>query len=522
MHNKLKSKSHSGNRTFGTLFSILMLFLSGCAMVGPNYKPPKTNLSPDWMEITDPRLNKNFPGHRSWWEGFKDPVLNRLINLAYRQNLTLRQAGLRVLEARAQLAVTKGELLPQTQQISGALQTNRTSQRSLSDGFFSPNYGQSEVDFSASWEIDFWGKYRRAIESAKASWLATLDDYDNALVSLTADVANSYILIKTIEKRIEIAQQNVTVQKESLKIVEVRFQYGTTTQLDLEQAKTFLNNTLASIPVLVTQLQQTQNALSLLLGLPPANLKEILTGGKEIPVPPSQIAVGVPADLLRRRPDVRSAEHSAKSQAALVGVAEADLYPAFSLSGFFGFLATDVGASRVTDLYRWDSRTWQIGPSFQWKLFNYGRIKNNVRAQDARFEQLLTAYQNAVLKAQQEVENALAAFLRSKDQADFLAKSTEAAQKALHLAVLQYQEGTKDFTTVLVAQQALLNEQDSLTSTLGTTDINLVGVYRALGGGWEIREGQSLVPEEIRKKMARRTDWGGLLKSSEYIVRSSE
>ena len=288
------------------------------------------------------------------------------------------------------------------------------------------------------------------------AWLATVADYDNALVSLTADVANSYILIRTLEKRIDIAQQNVETQRESLKIAEVRFQYGTTSELDVEQAKTVLNNTLASIPALETQLRQAKHALSLLLGLPPSNLADVLAGLSEIPVSPPQVAVGIPADLLRRRPDIRSAEHQAAAQCAQIGVAKADLYPAFSLSGTFGFLATDVGNFNLSDMFQWGSRTYQVGPSFQWNLFNYGRITNNVRVQDARFEQLLIAYQNAVLKAQQEVEDALVAFLRAQERAEFLAQSTAAAKNALDLAVLQYREGIKDFTTVLTAQQALL------------------------------------------------------------------
>ena len=412
-----------------------------------------------------------------------------------------------MLEARAQLGIAVGGLYPQTQQAFGSLQYNRTSEQCSPSCRSARRQGRCEhllqspfvilaiqIGLNASWELDFWGKFRRAIESANASWLATVADYDNALVSLTADVANSYILIRTLEKRLDIARQNVETQRESLKIAEARFQYGTTSQLDVEQAKTVLNNTLASIPALETQLRQAKDALSVLLGLPPSDLAEFLKGPSEIPVSPPEVVVGIPADLLRRRPDIRSAEYQAAAQCAQIGVAKADLYPAFSLTGTFGFLSSDVGNFNLGDMFQWSSRTVQVGPSVQWNIFNYGRITNNVRVQDARFQELLITYQNTVLTAQQEVEDDLAAFLKAQDRAGFLAQSAAAAKTSLDLAVLQYREGIVDFTTVLVAQQALLNEQDSLAVTLGNISSNLVGVYRALGGGWEIREGKELVP----------------------------
>jgi NodT family efflux transporter outer membrane factor (OMF) lipoprotein len=347
-------------------------------------------------------------------------------------------------------------------------------------------------------------------------------DYDNALVSLTGDVANAYILIRTLEKRIEIARQNVETEKESLKIAEVRFHYGTVSQLDVEQAKTVLNNTLASVPSLEAQLQQAKNALSILLGLPPSHLSEVLEGASEIPVSPPQVVVGIPADLLRRRPDIRSAEQQAAAQCALIGVAKADLYPAFSLTGTFGFLSSDVGTFKLSDMFDWKSRFGRAGPSATWNILNYGRIMNNARAQDARFEGLLIAYQSTVLKAQQEVEDALVAFLRAQERAEFLAQSAAAAKRSLDLAVLQYRQGTKDFTTVLIAQQTLLTEQDNLANTLGQISANLVAVYRALGGGWEIREGKDLVPPEIKEEMAKRTHWGKLLAPPSYISPVSE
>ncbi|MGA2517963.1 MAG: efflux transporter outer membrane subunit [Thermodesulfobacteriota bacterium] len=501
---------------------VIIFLLSGCIKVGPNFLRPKVAVLPNWLDAGDQRVKTEPADYRNWWQAFNDAVLDRLIDRAYRENLSLRIAGVRVLEARAQLGIAVGGLFPQTQQAFGFLQYNRTSERSPN---FIPsllNYRESELGFQAAWELDFWGKFRRAIESADASLLATVADYDNALVSLTADVASSYVLIKTLGKRINIARQNVETQEENLKIAEAKFHYGAASQLDVEQAKTVLNNTLASIPALETQLRQAKNALSVLLGLPPSGLADILEGSLEIPVSLPEVVVGIPADLLRRRPDIRGAELRAMAQCAQIGVAKADLYPAFSLSGNFGFLSTDVGKFNWSDMFQWKSITAQAGPSVQWNILNYGRITNNVRVQDARFQELLITYQNTVLTAQQEVEDNLVAFLRAQERAEFLARSVAAAKRSLDLAVLQYREGTKDFTTVLIAQQALLNEQDNLATTLGNVSSSLVGVYRALGGGWEVRGGKDLVPSEIKGEMAKRTNWGKLLAPASYNPPVSE
>jgi len=503
-------------------FIFLCLFLCSCTL-GPTFVRPEATVSPDWLEAGDPRVKTDPLENRSWWRLFDDPVLDQLITRAYRENLSLKIAGVRVLEARAQLGIARGELYPQTQQAFGLLQDEWVSKKApqASPGSIL-HYRQSEIGFQANWEIDFWGKFRRAIESANAGWLASIANYDNVLVSLTAGVANSYILIRTLEKRLVIARQNVATQKESLKIAEARFRYGTASELDVVQAQTVLYNTLAIIPVLETQLKQAKDALSLLLGLPPSDLEIFLKGASEIPVSPAQVVVGIPADLLRRRPDIRTAELQAAAQCAQIGVARADLYPAFSLIGNFGFLSSDVGNNRLSDMFHWSSHTSLLEPSFQWNILNYGQITNNVRVQDARLQKLLITYQNAVLAAQQEVEDNLASFLKAQDQAGFLVQSVSFAKSSLDLAVLQYRQGAIDFTTVLIAQQALLNSQDRLAGALGTISSSLVGVYRALGGGWEIREGRDLVAPEIKEEMSKRTNWGNLLAPVSYIPPASE
>ena len=263
------------------------LLLVGCIKLGPDYVRPPTAVMRTWTEAGDKRITQGQADWRAWWRVFDDPVLDRLIETAYRQNLTLRVAGVRVLEARAQLALAKGQLFPQTQQAIGSLQYNRVSEHSALAIPGGPlSYAQDEIGLTASWEVDFWGRFRRGIESAGASLKATLADYDNALVTLTADVASDYIQIRTLERRINIARQNVETEQENLFLAQARFEFGLASERDVEQARTILEDTKATVPVLQTQAEQTRHALAILLGLPPGDLAGLLTGPSAIPSPP--------------------------------------------------------------------------------------------------------------------------------------------------------------------------------------------------------------------------------------------
>jgi len=495
--------------------AVIIPMITACIKVGPDFHRPNAVIAPDWIESGDSRVKTEPADYRDWWKVFNDPVLDRLIDRAYRENLNIRIAGVRVLEARAQLGIATQGLYPQSLPVSGSVEYHRPSAAGAVPSSVSEYY-QSQAGLSASWELDFWGKYRRIIESADAAWKASVADYDTALVSLTSDVAGSYITIRTLEKRVSIARQNAEIQNDNLRIAEARFKYGTVTQLDVEQARAVLNDTLAAIPSLESQLRQAMHALSVLLGAAPGDLRDQLQGSSDIPVSPPEVIVGIPSDLLTRRPDIRSAAYQAAAQSAQIGVAKADLYPAFSISGNFNFVASDVGKSRLSDMFKWNSRDILAGPSFAWGILNYGRIINNVRLQDARLQELLITFQSTVLKAQQEVEDNLVAFLRGQERAEFLVKSTAAAKNALDLAVLQYRQGVKDFTTVLTAQQSLLTEQDNLAVTLGNISGSLVGVYRSLGGGWEIREGRDLANRQDLEEMAKRTNWGSMLYPATY------
>jgi NodT family efflux transporter outer membrane factor (OMF) lipoprotein len=505
---------------FLKLWPALLLPVSlftGCTMVGPDFLRPSSKVSDQWLEADDHRVETASAIYREWWKAFNDPVLENLIQTAYRQNLPLRIAGIRVFQARAQLGIAIGGFYPQAQLALGSTNFNRISETSpvapqpgISSGVgFS--YMQALVGVGAGWELDFWGKFRRAIESADASLVSSIAAYDSVLVTLTGDVSSTYVLIRTLEAFVQIAKENVEIQKESLNIARARFEGGVTSERDVQQALAELKNTEASVFQLDTQLRQAKNALCTLLGLPPSHLEDVLSATSGIPTVPSQVAVGIPADLLRRRPDIRRAEYLAVAQCAQIGVAKADLYPAFSLSGNFGFLASDVGQFQLGDLTSWKSRTGSIGPAFQWNVLNYGQITNQVRFQDAKFQEALVSYQNTVLQAQQEVENGLVSFLNAQGEVGSLTEAAKAAKQSVYLATIQYSEGITDYTTVLTAQQNLLRYQNSLANSQGAVPQGLISIYRALGGGWEIREGHDFIPAEIKETMKERTDWGNLL-----------
>jgi len=503
-------------KVWRTLLVLGMVAGAGCMKVGPDFVRPDANVLNQWLDVNDTHLRPEPVDYKEWWKAFNDPILDKLVRMAYEQNLPLRVAGVRIFEARARLAIAVGEEYPQTQQAFGDAADIRQSEKAptspqQSRGF-DFDYRQAQVGGTASWELDFWGKFRRAVESADASFLGSISAYDSALVSLTADVARNYVLIRTIEERLRIARENVEIQKESLRIARARFQGGATSERDVQQALTLLYNTQSTIPQLETNLRQAQNALSILLGLPPSQLGDMLAGGSAIPIAPLEVAVGIPADLLRRRPDVVNAELQAAAQCALIGVAKAELFPAFSLNGTFGFLASDVGRFKLGDITSWDSRTWSYGPSFQWNILNYGQITNFVRVQDALFQELILLYQDTVLRAQQEVEDGLVAFVKSQERVVLLTEAAAAAKRSADLAIIQYREGATDYTTVLTAEQNLLSQQDSLASEQGNGPQGLIATYRALGGGWEIREGQEFLPPDVIETMKERTNWGGLLK----------
>jgi NodT family efflux transporter outer membrane factor (OMF) lipoprotein len=414
------------------------------------------------------------------------------------------------------LGIAVGRQYPQIQEAFGGAAGVGLSKNAANSLGIDRSFWDYQLGFDAEWEMDFWGKFRRDVEAASAGFIASVADYDDALVSLTAEVARTYTVIRTFEVFIELTVENAKVQEEGLEIAESRFRNGVTTELDVTQARTLLESTRASIPELQSGLRQAENAMSTLLGQPTGTVRVLLGEQKGIPTAPAEVAVSVPAELLRRRPDIRTAELLAAAQCARIGVAKSDLYPRFSLFGEFGFqTSSSAGASsgnaNFGNLLDGDSVFYSFGPTFQWPIFNYGRIKNNVRVQDARFQQFLVNYQNTVLNAAQEAEDALIGFLRSQEAAAFEQYSVNAAQRSVEIALVQYREGAVDYQRVLDTQRALLDEELRLADLHSSIATNLIALYKALGGGWELRQGQPIVPESTVVEMQERTDWGNLL-----------
>jgi NodT family efflux transporter outer membrane factor (OMF) lipoprotein len=488
------------------------LWMSGCMMIGPDYVRPPAPTADMWIETGDPAVKREAADMNAWWTVFNDPVLNTLVETAYRQNPSLRTAGVRVLEAQARRGIAIGLLFPQQQEAFGAATTNELSENraNRSAPGLVNKFDDWQVGFDATWELDVWGRFRRGIEAADAELLASVASYDDVLVSLVAEVARNYTLLRTLEARLAVAKENVTIQERSFEIADAKFKGGTVTELDSAQAASLLHDTEAQVPSLESDIRQTQNTLCILLGIPPQDLQHILGGAQPIPSPPKEVAVGIPADLLRRRPDIRRAERQLASQSAQIGIAKADLFPSFALLGTISVASRD-----FDDLFKDASLENFGGPSFRWAILNYGRIENNVRVQDARFQALIGDYESTVLQAQGEVENAIAAYLGTQRQVTFLTGSVGSAARAVELAEFQYREGVVDYTRVLNTQQFLVTEQDRLVSTQGSVALNLVAMYKALGGGWELRVGKDLVPQETQKQMSERTSWGGMLTTEE-------
>jgi NodT family efflux transporter outer membrane factor (OMF) lipoprotein len=506
-----------------------VLWLSGCTMVGPDFVKPEAPVQSEWIETRDPGIKTEPADYRDWWSVFNDPVLDSLVRSAYQQNLTLQIAGLRIFQTRAQLGVLIGNAYPQTQQGRGGAEYNHLSENSPNSLNIDDSYWQYNAGFDVAWELDIWGKFRRAIESGVADLESSIADYDDVLVSLTAEVARVYVLLRTFEERLEIARQNVEIQQRSLEIAEIRFDAGAVTELDVAQAKSLLRSTEAFIPRFEVGVRQTKNALATLLGKLPGEIDIMLSGPKLIPNAPPQVVVDIPAQLLRRRPDIRLAEYQIATQTPLIGVSKADLFPAFELFGSFGLLTsssrnTKAGGpdgSSFSDLFESDSFEFFGGPGFRWNLFNYGRITNRVRIEDALLQQLIVNYEDTVIKAQQEVEDSLVGYLRRQEEAEFLLDSVKASQRSVDLSMLQYKEGLVDYQRVLDTQRFLTDQQDVWTATRGDAIVNLVAMYKALGGGWQIREGQRFVAEKNIDAMRQRTNWGDLLEPEAVVTPAS-
>ena len=487
--------------------ALAALPLAACT-VGPDFVKPEVSVNPSWREHGEGVRAEKSAADRDWWRNLDSPTLTALVASAYRNNPTLQIAGVRVLQAQAQLNIAIGAQYPQQQALTGSILYQSREPGLLGS---ETDLVTRQIGLGATWELDFWGKYRRNIEANRSALLGTVAAYDDALVTLVASVANAFVALRTLSAQVAVYTANAAAQAEGLRVAQVRFEFGETSALDVSQATTRLEETNAQIPGLEQQWRQTANTLSLLLGEPPGAVDSLVQDSSDLPKPPPELDVGIPRDLLRQRPDVREALEAAAAQSALIGVAESALYPSFSLSGFLGFGSTDTGSSSLSNLFSWDGRTLQAGGSFVFPIFNYGRLTNQVRVQDAAFQQAVLSYQNTVLAAQEDVENALAAFVYGKRIAAALEQAAVSARRTTALALIQYKEGQVGFTPLLNAYDSQLQVEDALAQSRGQVLLGLISVYRALGGGWQTRAGQGMVSESVANEMRQRTDWGDML-----------
>ena len=479
--------------------------------VGPNYCPPGAQVAEHWIDEADVRVRTDSDDLSQWWTVFNDPVLNSLITDAYRQNLTLREAGLRVLEARTTRAIVAGTLFPGNQNaqfanipyggmniVTGVPQTatgsfmHQLSAEMRLPGLKDQQSGrpiplsQAPLDtwalgLNSNWELDFWGRFRRAVEMSDAKLDASVENYDNVLVTLLSDVADNYVQLRVFQQEILIALGNAKVQKKILNDAEERRKAGVATALDVDQATATLAQIEAQIPLFERLGRRAANKLCILLGMPPQDLRSRVGEGP-IPSAPSEVAVGIPAELLARRPDIRQAEREAAAQAQMVGIAQADFYPYIGITGSMGYQA-----NQFPDVFSGSAFNGTVGPTFRWNLLNYGRTLNNVRLQDAYFKASVVAYQRKVLEAGEEVENNLIDFMRGQERVKKVEVGVKALENAVELVVEKYNRGAVDYTPVALITQDLIRQQDTLLLARGETVRALIQVYKALGGGWQIR-----------------------------------
>ncbi|MCL6416142.1 efflux transporter outer membrane subunit [Aestuariirhabdus sp. Z084] len=478
------------------------LIIQGCTSVGPDYKEPTAEVASQWSDSDNDLVADQAALDPQWWNNaFKDQDLDRLVNAALGQNLSLRSAGLRVLQSQQQLAIAIGNQYPQEQQITGSA-ARQELQNTISNNY--------NVGFNLSWEIDFWGRFSRQIESASAELDSSVANYDAALLSLVSQVAQTYFQIRTFQQRIDVARQNISLQEQSLEISRRKFEAGQVSELDPDQAESIVYNTRASIFELEVSLQQLKNSLAILLGTPPQSQNRLLTQTKALPDISSTVALGIPQDIIRRRPDIRIAERQLAAQSAQIGFAVSDLYPQLSIGGSIGSTAP-----QRNQLFESGSKSWDIFGMFEWNVLNYGRLKSNIRLQDALFQQLLVDYQNTVLQAQGDVENSIVAYLKSHELLDAYQQAADASQRAVDISLLQYREGEITFNRVINTLLSNVQQQDLLSQAKGNVATSLVQVYKALGGGWEIRNNRDpvdLLPASLKQDMRERVDeWDGVL-----------
>jgi NodT family efflux transporter outer membrane factor (OMF) lipoprotein len=484
---------------------LIIASLAGCASVGPDYQRAEVNAPVRWSEPTDAVGVRAAEPVAAWWRGFDDDQLSSLIDRAVRANPDLRIAQARVREARARYGIASADGGPSADASSSVARDQESHHQPVLGSIPLPKgvpftNDVYQAGFDASWEIDVFGGLRREQEQAAAEVEAADDARRASLVSLLGEVARTYLDLRAAQRRIEIAGADITTQEQSLAISKESVQHGLTSDLDIEQASTLLATTRAGIPPLEGLERIAIHRLGILIGQPPGTLLTELTAHKPIPAAPPEVPIGLPSTLLLRRPDVQRAERQLAAATAAIGVARADLYPRFFLTGGAGF--ESVSAS---DWFSKGSSIWSIGPSISWRIFDSGRVRANIRVQDARLEQAEAAYAQAILAAFEDVENALVSYAKEQVRQRHLADAVSTSRASLAVADQLYVNGLKDNLTVLDAERSLHDSQDQLILSQQAVAEDLVALYKALGGGWEgIGEDADGVLSQVDERNGRR------------------
>ena len=486
---------------------VILAALGGCVTVGPDFEEPDVTWLNDWQsdlygQIGQPEKQTQ-TDLRFWMQLFNEPVLNALVETARRENPSLRIAGLRILESRALLGIAGSNRYPQFNQANGSIAKVDQDE----SGGSSPqdlNFTSYQASYDIGWELDFWGRFRRGIESANAAYFASITSQQDAQVLLSAQVADLYFAYRTTQLRIDIAQQNAAIQKRSLEITEKLFKEGQESELDLQQAKTQYLATLATIPGLEATLIQLRNALAALLGRTPGDVPELASVKQDLPAMEPLDIQGIPAQLLLRRPDIRTAAWQIAAQSAQIGIAKADYFPAITLLGSIGWSGNSLDASP-------DTRSLVAGPALTWNVFDFGRIRGNVRLQDARLQQSIEFFQDSVLQAAREIDDAAIRVVKTAERQLVLNDALGAAERSLELANVRYREGYADFQRVIDAQRVLFAQAEQQLINQGDHISAVIALYKSLGGGWIDMSVEQMIPQSVRDKMQDRTNWGDVL-----------
>jgi NodT family efflux transporter outer membrane factor (OMF) lipoprotein len=472
-----------------TVFALAIGLAAGCA-VGPDYHPPRTRAPANWSEAQLGGTTNSAVQIVEWWKTFNDPELNSLVARAVAANNDLRVAEGRFHEARALRAGALFDLGPKIDSSAGYTDV-RQSRNSLPFNTSGPlgstiasNYlfqtDLYDAHFDASWEIDVFGGKRRALQEANALLASVEEDRRDVLVSVLAEVARNYVDVRDFQQRLAIANKNITAQQAAVDIARARFQAGLASELDAKEAEGLLATTRSQVPTLEESLQQAVHRLGVLIGQEPGALLGELSATAPIPTPPPEVPVGLPSDLLRRRPDVRRAERQLAAATANIGVQTAELFPKFSLTGVAGFQSFSAG-----DWFTGGSKYWSAGPAVTWRILDLGHVRSQIQTANAQAQQSLAIYDKTVLTSLEDVENALVAYAKAQVRRRALQDAVNASRSAVEIPSELYKNGLTSFLNVVDAERSLYQAEDELVQSERTVTVNLVTLYKALGGGWQ-------------------------------------